>query len=599
MRIHTTLLTLCIAAVAVSCSSVIFEVHPCDDLPDKIDEAAAYSRSHPESRVKVLLTGGIYHLDRPVKLECLGDKFTIGTAGDAHPLFAGDVDVAGWLQSSIGEGILEAEIPAGIDLGTVTADTNRVDFYACDKRQTLARWPNGNEFAEAGKCIDFETDNDSVVKTVVHHVNGVLEYTDARIAKWAKEQDPRLLGYWGWDWYESYKKLASVDTQARSFTVDPITDAFGYVDGCRFCGLNLLCELDAPGEYYIDRKQHKIYWMAPEGFFDRKNPTTRISVTPWDAVISARDCNGLKVEGIEFRGFRGGIISFENCSGSSVEDCYIHCVGQTVVRINGGKGNSVRGCKFRQLGKMGIDATGGDRKTLAAADFEVSKCEFSHFAQFKHSSSPAIAFSGVGAKIRKCEFRHAPSSALSTGGNDIIVEHCKFSHLAEECDDQGAMDSYGDYSYRRLIVRYNRFSDICYGTKHGSSAVRFDDLISGNEVYGNVFKRCGSLKFGAVQIHGGRDNRVHHNLFIDCNYSISCSPWQYGEYLEKFEIFRPRWDGIDLAAEPYISRYPELLEPSDSINHNRNFFNNNVSIRSGEEMFRGDALVTKGNLIIK
>ena len=59
--------------------------------------------------------------------------------------------------------------------------------------------------------------------------------------------------------------------------------------------------------------------------------------------------------------------------------------------------------------------------------------------------------------------------------------------------------------------------DIRGGTQHGAAGVRPDDMISGVAVYGNIFERCGTINFGGVQIHGGRENLVEGNLFIDCH----------------------------------------------------------------------------------
>ena len=61
-----------------------------------------------------------------------------------------------------------------------------------------------------------------------------------------------------------------------------------------------------------------------------------------------------------------------------------------------------------------------------------------------------------------------------------------------------------------------------------------DDAISGTVVYG-VFYRCSAGLFGAVQIHGGKENVVDNNLFIDCRYAVSFSPWgeAHGGFLQQ------------------------------------------------------------------
>jgi hypothetical protein len=99
----------------------------------------------------------------------------------------------------------------------------------------------------------------------------------------ATQRDPALHGYWTFDWNEKYLPLTSVNVSARAMvTIDPAdptrsfpysgtyysflthTDAEGRGGcaahnwthcnpGARWYALNLLSELDAPGEYYIER----------------------------------------------------------------------------------------------------------------------------------------------------------------------------------------------------------------------------------------------------------------------------------------------------------------------------------------------------------
>ena len=41
-------------------------------------------------------------------------------------------------------------------------------------------------------------------------------------------------------------------------------------------------------------------------------------------------------------------------------------------------------------------------------------------------------------------------------------------------------------------------------------------MICNVTVHGNVFQRCGAVKFGGVQIHGGKENLVDGNVFSRC-----------------------------------------------------------------------------------
>jgi hypothetical protein len=102
-------------------------------------------------------------------------------------------------------------------------------------------------------------------------------------------------------------------------------------------------------------------------------------------------------------------------------------------------------------------------------------------------------------------------------------------------------------------------------------------------IYGNVFERCsaGKLGFGGVQIHGGKDNVVENNLFVDCAAALSFSPWD-----------EPRWrqhvktalDSPDINRELYLQRYPDLARLADDAN--RNHIRRNLGLRCGEMLRR-------------
>ena len=82
-------------------------------------------------------------------------------------------------------------------------------------------------------------------------------------------------------------------------------------------------------------------------------------------------------------------------------------------------------------------------------------------------------------------------------------------------------------------------------------------------IYGNVFYRCsGGHGFGGVQIHGGKDNIVDNNLFVDCRTAISFSPWP--EALEGVppaaEVVQWLHRQVEIDQPPYSTRYPELAQ---------------------------------------
>ena len=106
-----------------------------------------------------------------------------------------------------------------------------------------------------------------------------------------------------------------------------------------------------------------------------------------------------------------------------------------------------------------------------------------------------------------------PSAALWISGNDAIIENNFFDKIARICDDQGAFDTY---------------KDIGSFTRSKVAAIRLDDMISGVLIEENFFDQCGSTQYGAIEIHGGKDNMIKNNTFFHCPLAISFH--QFGNY---------------------------------------------------------------------
>ena len=182
-------------------------------------------------------------------------------------------------------------------------------------------------------------------------------------------------------------------------------------------------------------------------------------------------------------------------------------------------------------------------------------------------------------------------------GNDILIEYNEVSHVVNESDDQGAIDMWFNPSYRGVVIRFNRWSDISGGTRHGAAGVRLDDMISGVLIYGNIFERCGTKNFGGVQIHGGKDNVVENNLFYDCYAAVSFSPWGEERWFQKLDspaIQKKIYDDVDIRSELYQNKYPELK--NIRLNVDVNMIKNNLLVNCKHDFLRlNNKQVTENN----
>ena len=603
IQCFTALILAAATSVSLNAQDKVFRVSPdgsndasgTPDAPWRTPKRAAcgvqrWMSANPGKSVRLEFAPGTYFLEMTMEFSDLQGPLTI--VGEGEVVFSGEKVLTGWEKSSLAGGkalVCDLKKNGVEDLGEPVSRSNRVDFYCNGSRQTLARWPNTG-FTHSGNAVGATTLPDTWLH--IHGTQeGVLEYTDSRIEGWKAEKDPVLSGYWYWDWADKYHRLASVDTQKRTFTVDEPYSHYGYRDSCRFYGLNLLCELDAPGEYYIDRENFLLYWIPSV----EEPVETTISVFNSAYMLSAKNCSNLTLESLCFEGGRAGAVIISGGEGNKVKDCLFTRFGETAIFVAGGKGHSIEGCYLHELGCGGIAMNGGDRKSLESAEFSVSDNIVENFSLYQRTYEPAVFFHGVGLNVAHNLFRHSSSSALRLEGNEITVEYNQCFNLVEESDDQGGFDVFYDYTFRGLILRYNHWRDISGGLYAGAAGIRLDDIISGAEIRGNVFERCGGGPegegFGGVQINGGRDNLIYNNLFYDCRYAVSGKALTGERWLNAVLTGRGAecLEEVDALGEVYTARYPLLskhLKEESGVNYvNCNLAVNAVSLIREDENF--------------
>jgi len=483
-----------------------------------------------------------------------------------------------------------------------------LELYVNGQPMTLARWPKTG-FTGIRKLVEPGSKKDGRPS--------VFEYVDERAARWTKAKDAWLFGYFHYLWADATIKISEIDPVAHTITA---ADAYQYgppgmnnVQGIQYYAFNLLEELGRPGEWYLDRATGILYLYPPDAQAQLVVELNLLS-TP---MVTMEGVTDVRLEGLTFDLARFNGLVLSDCSRCLVARCTVSRMAGNGITINGGEADGLLDCEIHTIGRRATEVIGGDRATLKPGLHFVENCRLYNFGRIDRTYTPAIQLEGVGNRVAHNLIYDGPSSAMRIEGNDHLIEFNEIHDVVQESDDQGAIDLYGNPTYRGMVFRFNRF-DNC-GNKDGrhficgQAAIRFDDAISGMLVYGNIFVRSANLFFGAVQINSGRDNIIENNLFVDCKQCLS------GGYSSANSIWtqaatKPPPTGFILN-DLYLQRYPELgtmfVEPG--INHVwRNVFYHcgPVTIRelSGWDLFEngifdkqdpGFADGTKGDYHIK
>jgi hypothetical protein len=413
-------------------------------------------------------------------------------------------------------------------------------------------------------------------------------------AGWAREPDLWLFGYWFFGWADSYEKVASINMASREITLAPPFSTYGFRAGVPFHALNALCELDEPGEWYLDRERKLVLLFPPPNAGESR---IELSTAPF-LFLELNNVSNVRIEGLTFD--MGCADAIRSHGGTNVL-----LAGLTVRRFAGngmeigeGRNQRVLSCDIHTMGRGGILMGGGDRKTLQPGGHSIENCEIYNLSRIDRTYTPAVLVSGVGHRITHNWFHHIPSSALRVGGNDHLVDLNEISHVVLESDDQGAVDMWGDPTGLGITYRGNFFHHIGgwrtndHQVEHGQAAIRLDDAISGVTIERNLFFRVGSGRhgFGAVQIHGGKDNVVATNLFVDCRWGVSFSPWPAAHW-NTFTEPMLKSAGIDPSL--YAARYPEFKRMHTNLNVN--FLRGNVLVNCGSFLHRDQFSRLDGN----
>ncbi|MDR0405870.1 MAG: right-handed parallel beta-helix repeat-containing protein, partial [Clostridiales bacterium] len=338
-------------------------------------------------------------------------------------------------------------------------DPGTAALYVDGFNQTLARWPN-NDYAMTGTVITSARGSDGS--------GGVFQYLENVPDRWKKANEIWLHGFWAWDWYDDSLKVEKLDTQKREFTLAQST-SFGMAKGKRYYAFNLLEEIDAPGEWYLERATGILYFYPP---YDLSGAAVQF-VSADKEFLRFENCANVIVEGITFENSCFSGIVVNNSENILVRGCTFRNLGGQGVNIKGGKNCGVAGSDFYDLGKGGVFLTGGDRITLTPSGHFVENSYFTRFALSIKTYVPAISLEGCGFRVSNCVIHDGPHSAITTGANDVLIENCEIYDVCKETSDAGAYYTGRDWTRQGGVLRNNVVHDVYGFDGHGAHAFYF------------------------------------------------------------------------------------------------------------------------------
>lgn len=427
----------------------------------------------------------------------------------------------------------------------------------CDETwQPLSRWPNDRN-TKMVRVLDRGDDPGAPGKRP-----GSFVYDGDRPARWKAAADAGqlwLAGFWrvAWDWESVRVKSLDIEKQSVALAA-PIGGGIG----SKYAGpegagtepwraINLIEEIDQPGEWAVDFTTHTLFFWPPRELADAS-----ITIADFDGpMVRMKGASHVTLRGFVLQGALGNGIEITDGEACAVTGCTLTQLGKNGVVVKGGKAHRIESCDLHTLGHGGILLGGGVRETLTPCGHIADNNHIHHYALAKKIWSPGI---GVGANDAGyacgCIVTHnlihdSPHAAVLYGGNDHRIEFNEVHDFLIESDDLGGFyTNNGWVSYGNLL-RHNFIH-------HTANAlgIYLDDADIGDTLEGNLMYRMGT---GAA-IGGGHDNVLRNNIAIDCPGGFGIDARGVGRKYDKDSGMLRDFMKLNPTKGPWSERFPML-----------------------------------------
>jgi hypothetical protein len=503
-----------------------------------------------------------------------------------------------------------------------------MELYFNHEPMTLARYPNRGDI-KIGKVVD----KGSVPRVGDKSNRGaVFSYTDERHKRWAGQSNIWIQGTLNYGFADDYNPIEKIDTTTHTVKLGK-PHLYGVGAGSDFqsyVAINILEELDEPGEWFLDETSGKLYLWPTSSL---RGADIKMSVLE-DPIVALEGVSHLRFSGMKIEAGRGIGLYMENCTYTEVAGCTIRNVGTTGMVMgqgaqlldenssvddyvgipvsrqvgsfqnhiyrnttwnrNAGHHNRILSCDIYNTGSGGVMLSGGDKKTLTPGNNTVENCRISLYNRRNKFTFAGIRVDGVGNRIVHNEIFNSDWHGIFVHGNEHVFEYNHIHDVTLNSNDTSPWYIGRNPSDRGNVVRYNYF-DHCGNKNRMNMGIYCDDSSTDVLIYGNVFNDMltdhgvlfSNTGWHLVMKNNIVINPIAHTAVTSANYYTWAAPQAVEMFGDSGLIRKRLTKEIDFRSPPYSTKYPALLPYLDAITPGKEW----QSMRA-----RGNVL--EGNLII-
>ncbi|MET7683410.1 fibronectin type III domain-containing protein [Streptomyces sp. NPDC005423] len=356
--------------------------------------------------VTVTLAGGVYRLTKTLTFTAADSGGgTAGTvwwkaAAGQTPVISGGVPITGWTGTGTG-GIWSAPAPSGLDTRQLYVDGVRARRATGSLPVSLTQTAAGYTTASGDPMAGWR--NPSAIEFVYR--GGLGLWTEPRCPVASVTSTAVTMGQPCWN--NSTRRVMRTDGSGRTYNLvgrASITEAPTAVE-------NAYELLDQPGEFYLDRSEHRFYYIPRPG---ENLSTADVEAPSLDTLVAS---SGSASDEPTHVGFQGIQFSYANYTASDTGTGFSEI--QATYQVTGATGYATQGlCGFVPGGSCPY---GNWTKMPGAVRFTYDKSIHFDHDYFVHLGAAGLDL-GDGSQsdtVTACVFTDISGNGLDLGGVDI------------------------------------------------------------------------------------------------------------------------------------------------------------------------------------
>lgn len=420
-----------------------------------------------------------------------------------------------------------------VTYGKTTSDTvlKKIKFFLNDRPQQIAQWPNAG-FKTIDKAVRGSTSSSNP------NEGGRIFFSNPEPLRWVNAKDAFVEGNMYYEWYTETIPVKEINT--RDMSIDLLRySGYGVREGHEYKVINLVEEIDMPGEWYVDIDSMILYYYPEKELTE--NDVFEIS-TMKEAFVSLNNVAYVNFKDIifknnkgpvdvkigvnsQFRDYGGGIEFGNKTHDIVIDGCTFKDIGGTGIRSLSYNGNSflwgdmnitISNNNFYRCSVEGIRPQGGNAITLENANINIVN-NFFYESEIYGGQTHMCGINIIN-NLSVRIFNHA----YRTMGCEFKIDNNEIVFGAYGMSDMGAIYVGRDLMMHGSSISRNLIMD--YGPapveprSFPCGGIYLDDASGGIELTQNISRARSKNYQSTGVIHGGgADLDYYGNISVDAN----------------------------------------------------------------------------------